>query len=71
MSLDSEEKGGRGGVPRVFLCYGLVDAPIVLLSLEAVVLNVVNQFDEENSHEGVGQLEQHCTPAKKPVNDAQ
>lgn len=54
--LDSEQDRARKGVPRVHLVDGLVDTVLVLLSLETVVLDVVNQLKEEHSHAGVVKL---------------
>lgn len=51
VSLDSKEQGRRGGVPAVLLGDRLVDAPLVLLASETVMLNVVNEFNEEYSNE--------------------
>jgi len=35
---------------------GFVDAVLVLLSLEAVVLDVIDEFQEEHAHESVMKL---------------
>lgn len=35
---------------------GLIDAVLVFLSLEAIVLNVVDQFQKEHSEESVMEL---------------
>ena len=37
-------------------CDGLIDSVLVFLSLEAVVLNVVDELQKEHSHESVMEL---------------
>lgn len=56
MSLDSEKYWGGEGVPGVHLSDGLVDSVLILLSLEAVVLDVVDQLEEEHAHESIVEL---------------
>lgn len=56
VSLDSEKDWGGETVPRVHLGDGLVDTVLVLLPLEAVVLDVVDELKEEHAHQGVVEL---------------
>ena len=53
MSLDAEEKGRGGRIPRVLLSNRFVDATRVLVSEETVVLYVVDQFDKGDTYEAV------------------
>lgn len=64
VSLDSEKHWRRQGVPGVHLCDGLVNAVLVLLSLKAVVLDVVDQLKEEHAHQSVVELILEGLPAE-------
>lgn len=44
---------------------GLIDSILVLLSLESVVLNIVDQFQEEDAHHGVVELVLERLPAQQ------
>ena len=56
--LYSEEKCGGAGVPRVLLCDWLVDSSCISLAKEAVVLDIVCHFKEEDADCRVSKLEQ-------------
>ena len=56
MSLDSEKHWGGEGVPGVHLSDGLEDAVLILLSLQSVMLDVVDQLKEEHAHQCVVEL---------------
>lgn len=64
VSLDSEKYRGRQGVPGVHLGDRLEDAILVLLSLKAVVLDVVYQLQEEHPHKSVVELVLQGLPAE-------
>lgn len=64
VSLDSEEHWGGERVPGVHLSDTLVDTVLVLLSLEAVVLDVVDQLKEEHTHASVVELVLERLPAE-------
>jgi len=64
VSPDSEKHWRRQGVPGVHLCDGLVNAVLVLLSLKAVVLDVVDQLKEEHAHQSVVELILEGLPAE-------
>lgn len=51
-------------------CDGLIDAVLVLLPLEAVVLDVVDKLQKEHSHESVVELILERLPSEKEKDSA-
>ena len=56
VSLESEDQWGTERVPAVPLGDRLVDAVLILLSLEAIVLEVVYYFEHDDAPAGVEEL---------------
>ena len=64
MSLDPVEEWGAYAVPRVDVAYGFVFTVFVFVSLKAVVLSVICQFDPVHSDKHVTNLENYPTNSK-------
>ena len=64
VSLDSEKHWGGEGIPGVHLGDRLEDTVLILLSLQAVVLDVVDQLKEEHPHKSVVELILQGLPAE-------
>jgi len=68
MSLETEHGWGADRVPWVQLVNALVDTVLVLLTREAVVLDVVDCLKVERSHKGVQELVLEGVPSEDEVN---
>ena len=68
VSLDPEEGWRRQAVPRVHLVDGLVDALAVFFPQEAVVLDIVDQLQVENTPECIQELVFQALPAEEPID---
>lgn len=68
VALDAEEKRRRSRVPRVALGDRFVDPSRVFAPAQTIVLHVVDQFEEEDAHEAVRELEDNSPSPKGSVD---